>query len=94
MCASKSSRPVLVILIHPNADNAGKNVLLSENNTKNFIDIRRINTPNDLIGGVSKWVWIGLCGAALLILLVVVAYLMLRVKHSTYEPVGLNKYGH
>ena len=29
MCAAKSSRPVLVILIHPNADYAGKNVVLS-----------------------------------------------------------------
>jgi len=29
LCASKSSRPVLVILIHPNADYAGNNILLS-----------------------------------------------------------------
>ena len=29
LCASKSARPVLVILIHPKVDYAGKNVLLT-----------------------------------------------------------------
>ena len=41
LCASKSSRPVLVILIHPNADYAGKKVLLSTDFQKRTEDRER-----------------------------------------------------
>ena len=49
LCASKSARPVLVILIHPNADYAGKNVLLTNyyNNNVAMVGLNIRQAPED-----------------------------------------------
>ena len=42
MYASKSSRPVLGIVIHPNSDYAGTNILLSAEKDENIFESTRI----------------------------------------------------